>query len=281
MKTPETPESLLLARIASALERLAPAPLDETDPSVHPAYVWEGGSLRALSTLTAQPLSRFVGVDAQRAALLENASRLARGLPAHDVLLWGARGMGKSGLIKAVAAELQAKGCALALIEVERDDIARIELLLRRLAGVPRSFMIFCDDLSFDADERYYRRLRSVLEGGVDARPANCRFHVTSNRRHLVARDITENDVANAINPRDIIDDKLALADRFGLSLGFHACDQATYIAMIETYAAAYELDFDTADAIAWAMGRGARSGRVAWQYVQEIAGRAGVRLAS
>lgn len=279
MKTAEKPEINDLQRIAGALERLSPPPGAAIDLGAAPAYVWDTGGLRAVRALGAQPLRLFVGVDAQRDTLLENSRRLARGLPAHDVLLWGSRGMGKSGLVKSVVAHLQSTGEAIALVEVERDDIPSIAALLRQLAGVRRSFILFCDDLSFDADERHYRRLRSVLEGGVDARPANCRFYVTSNRRHLVPRERIENEAAHAVNARDVIDDKLALADRFGLSLGFHACDQATYVAMVGAYAAAHGLAFDAADAVTWATGRGARSGRVAWQYVQELAGRLGKAL--
>jgi hypothetical protein len=245
----------------------------------YPAYVWESGTLRAVERLVAQPVAAFVGIDAQRQALLDNTSRLAAGHAAHDVLLWGARGMGKSGLVKAAVAHLQASGAALAIVEVERDDIARLTPLLRRLAGSGRPFVLFCDDLSFDADERHYRRLRSVLDGGVEPRPANCRFYVTSNRRQLVARDIHDNELQNAVNVRDVLDDRLALADRFGLSLGFHHCDQTTYLAIVETYAVRHGLPFHPADALAWATGRGARSGRVAWQYAQELAGREGKSL--
>lgn len=279
MNTPESHENTVLQTISEALTRLAPLPPDAADLSAAPAYVWDAGHLREVPVLEAQPLARFVGVDAQRETLLENTERLAKGLPAHDVLLWGSRGMGKSGLVKAVALHLQRQGAALALVEVERDDIPTISVLLRKLADSPRRFILFCDDLSFDADERHYRRLRSVLEGGVEARPSNCRFYVTSNRRHLVPREMRENELADAINARDVIDDRLALADRFGLSLGFHACDQATYLAMIGAYAAAHGLQFDATEAVGWATGRGARSGRVAWQYVQELAGRAGKRL--
>jgi predicted AAA+ superfamily ATPase len=279
METPEPPEFNTLRRIAEALERQSPVPFHSIDLLGSPAYVWDNDRLRPVQELVAQPLVLYVGVDAQRSTLFENSRRLARGLPAHDALLWGSRGMGKSGLVKSVVRQLQQDGERIALIEIERDDIPTISTLLRTLSNVERSFVLFCDDLSFDADESHYRRLRSVLEGGIDARPGNCRFYVTSNRRHLVAREFIEQEAASAINARDVIDDRLALADRFGLSLGFHACDQNTYVAMIAAYTHAYSLTFDAADAIAWATGRGARSGRVAWQYVQELAGRQGKPL--
>ena len=278
MKTPDSDAGDALRRIAAALERLTP-PAAAADLDAAPAFVWDAGRLRPVARLAAQPLAMFVGVDAQRQALVDNTRRLAAGLPAHDVLLWGSRGMGKSGLVKAVIAELQAERAPIALVEVERDDIPAIAGLLRLLGASERRFVLFCDDLSFDTDERHYRRLRSVLEGGVEARPPNCRFYVTSNRRHLVPRELIENEVALAVNARDVVDDKLALADRFGLSLGFHACDQQTYVAMVAAYAARFGLPMDERDAIAWATGRGGRSGRVAWQYIEELAGRAGKRL--
>lgn len=263
-----------LARIADALERLAPAPAAAADPKRGDAFVWTGSALRAVDSLKAQPLDRLLGIDSQKAALLANSERHARGLPSHDVLLWGSRGMGKSALVKAVHRALAVSG--LGLVEVARDDVTTLPALFRTLGTVDRRFLLFIDDLSFEADESEYKALRSVLEGGVEARPDNCRLYVTSNRRHLVPRDIAENEAATAINPRDVIDDRLALSDRFGLSLGFHACDQTTYLAIVGGYAAAHELPFDEADALAWAVGRGSRSGRVAWQYVQELAGRDG-----
>ncbi|MCA3254435.1 MAG: DUF815 domain-containing protein, partial [Alphaproteobacteria bacterium] len=195
-------------------------------------------------------------------------------LPAHDVLLWGSRGMGKSALVKSAAA-----ATGLALVEAARAEIGTLPALFRSLGTSGRQTLVFIDDLSFEADDRDYKALRSVLEGGIESRPDCVRLAVTSNRRHLVARDIAENDVGSAINPRDVIDDRLALADRFGLSLGFHNCDQPTYLAIVEAYCAAHALPFVAADALTWSVTRGARSGRVAWQYVQELAGREGVRL--
>jgi predicted AAA+ superfamily ATPase len=266
-----------LARIADALERLAPTPPAPADPRVGAAFVWSGTALRAIEAPRAQPLDLLLGIDAQKAAALINSERHARGLPAHDVLLWGSRGMGKSAVVKSVHAALAGQG--LGLVEVARDDLATLPALFRVLGRIDRRFLLFIDDLSFETGEQEYKLLRSVLEGGIEARPDNVRLYVTSNRRHLVPREAAENEAAGAINPRDVIDDRLALADRFGLSLGFHACDQPTYLAMVEGYAKRFCLPFDTADALAWSVARGSRSGRVAWQYVQEVAGREGKRL--
>jgi predicted AAA+ superfamily ATPase len=263
------------------LDRLAPIPAAKHASPDTGAWVWSHHGLRAVPAPRAQPLANFLGVDVQKATLLENCRRLAAGLPAHDVLLWGARGMGKSSLVKAVHAHLA--GTGLALVQVTRDDIATLPDLFALLGPRnPRAFIVFVDDLSFEADEHQYKAMRSVLEGGVEERPDNVRVIVTSNRRHLVARDMSENDAAaghGAINPRDVIDDRLALADRFGLSLGFHNCDQPTYLAIVAGYAATYGLIADPAEALGWAMTRGSRSGRVAWQYIQDVAGRDGVTL--
>ncbi len=267
----------LLARIADALDRLAPPPPPAADPQSGAHFIWEEHRLRAVVPPPPQPLDRFVGVDAQRAALLANATRHAHRLPAHDVLLWGARGMGKSSLVRSIHHTLAATG--LALVQVARDDIGSLPALFRQLAATPRQFLIFADDLSFEADEHQYKALRSVLDGGIEARPESARIIVTSNRRHLVSRDHAEAEAAAAVNPRDLLDDRLALADRFGLSLGFHNCDQATYLAMVHGYAAAHRLHVDDSAAVAWALARGNRSGRVAWQFIQEAAGAASVRL--
>lgn len=266
----------LLTRIADALDRLAPLPPPVADPASGDAFVWTAAGLGAVTAGRAQPLSAFVGVDAQRDSLLENSRRHARGLPAHDVLLWGSRGMGKSSLVKAVVAALRTAGDDLVLIQVARDDIATLPGLFAALAGTPRRALVFADDLSFEADETQYKALRSVLDGGIAARPDNVRLVVTSNRRHLVPRAHADND---AINPRDVLDDRLALADRFGLSLGFHNADQDTYLAIVAGYAAAHGLTADPHEALAWAVQRGHRSGRVAWQFIEEIAGAAGQRL--
>ena len=267
----------LLARIAAALDRLAPPPPPSADPLAHPAYVWREGALLAARAFAPMPLDLLEGMDAQKQAVLENMRRLAKGLPAHDVLLWGARGTGKSALVKSALGAVQQEGGALALVEVGGDGIVELPGLFASLAEVDRAFVIFVDDLGFAEPSEAPRLLRSVLEGGAEARPGNVRLHVTANRRHIVPRDMAEQE--SAINPRDAADDKLALADRFGLSLGFHVVDQPTYVAIVEGYARAYGLQIDAQDAISWATQRGGRSGRVAWQYVVELAGRQGKRL--
>lgn len=263
-----------LARIAAALERLSPPPPAPADLSTHPAYLWREGVLTPASRFAPMPLALLTGIDAQKGQVLENSRRLAMGHAAHDILLWGSRGAGKSMLVKSVTAALQADGMALALVEVAADRLDTLPRLFGEIADIPRAFILFVDDIGFGEDERAARALRSLLEGGAEARPGNARLYVTSNRRHIVPREMSEQD--DPINPRDARDDRLALADHFGLSIGFHACDQAAYLAMIEAYAAHYGLDFDPRDAIGWAMRRGGRSGRVAWQYAVELAGRAG-----
>lgn len=267
----------VLERIADALERLAPPPPPATDWLVHPAYVWSGSGARAVYALEAPSLALIRGVDAQKAAVAENVARLARGASAHDMLLWGARGMGKSALIRAaVCAVDEAHPGRIALVQAAPDD--SLANLLAALRQTDRRFLILLDDLGFDADDASSaRRLRSWLEGGVEARPANVRLAVTSNRRAIVERHMAEQD--DPINPRDVVDDRLALADRFGLSLGFHACSQDDYLAIIAGYAAHYGLEFQAGDALGWSKQRGSRSGRVAWQFVNELAGRAGRSL--
>jgi predicted AAA+ superfamily ATPase len=260
-----------LDRIAAALERLSPPPPTPADPLAHPAYVWRGDHLSAARAFAPLPLDLLVNVEAQKDALLANLTRLAAGAAAQDVLLWGARGTGKSALVKAAVGAVQATG-ALALVEVTAERIETLPALFALLAPVPRAFVIFLDDLGFDAAADA-RTLRSLLEGGAEARPANARLIVTSNRRHLLLRDIAGQ--ASAINPRDSVDDELALADRFGLSLGFHALDQDGYLAIVRGYTERHGLAFDPAEAVQWATRRGSRSGRVAWQYVVDLAGRA------
>ncbi|GGB20227.1 ATPase AAA [Sphingomonas metalli] len=263
-----------LDRIAAALERLSPPPAPAADPSAHPAYRWSAGTLAAARGFVAQPLDRLVGIDRQKAALTDNLARLAKGHAAHDVLLWGARGTGKSALVKSAVAAVQATGGDLALVEVAA--LAELPALFTALAPVRRGFAVFLDDLGVDAPAEA-RALRSVLEGGAEPRPANVRLLVTANRRHLQPRDIAEQD--SAINPRDSVDDHLALADRFGLSLGFHALDQEGYLAIVRGYLSPLGLPFDPDEAVRWATQRGSRSGRVAWQYVTEVAGRAGMAV--
>jgi len=265
-----------LARIAAALERLAPEGPVSADVRAHPAYIWRGAALTPARAFAALPLEQLHGIEAQKAALVANLDRLAHGHAAHDVLLWGSRGTGKSALVKAAVAHLQAAGGDIALIEIATHDLETLPRLFAEIAMVPRAFALFIDDLGFDAAADG-RALRSMLEGGAEARPANARLLVTSNRRHLIPRDIAEQ--YSAINPRDAIDDQLALADRFGLSLGFHVMDQSGYLAIVEGYTLAHRLPFDPADAIGWATRRGSRSGRVAWHYIVDLAGRHGKPL--
>lgn len=267
-----------LARIAAALERIAPPSLPPTDWSASPAYVWSGATVLAVPDLQAIALDRLVGIAAQKASFTENVRRHAAGLPAHDALLWGARGMGKSALVKAAVANQQTEGAPIALVQAGGgpEGLVTLPALFDQLGGIDRRFVVFIDDIGFDGPEASSaaRSLRSLLEGGAMARPANVRLAVTSNRRAIVERQMSEQD--DPINPRDAVDDRMALADRFGLSLGFHACDQDSYLAMIAGYAQAYGLAFDAEDALLWARQRGARSGRIAWHYVVELAGRAG-----
>jgi predicted AAA+ superfamily ATPase len=266
----------LLSRIADALDRLAPPPTPPADPRAHPAYVWRGHSLAAARAFAPLPLAMLRGVEAQREALVANLDRLAAGHAAQDVLLWGARGTGKSALVKSAVADVQARGGDLALVEAVTLHLDTLPELFATLAAADRPFVIFLDDLGFDAAGDA-RALRSMLQGGAEARPENTRLLVTSNRRHLIPRDIAEQ--ASAINPRDAVDDSLALADRFGLSLGFHVVDQDTYLDIVRGYAEAHGLAFDPAEAVGWATRRGSRSGRVAWQYVVDLAGRSGKSL--
>ena len=265
-----------IARIANALDRLSPPAPAPADPLAHPAYIWRGDTLTAARDFTAVPLDQLRNIDLQKAALVANLERLAAGSAAHDVLLWGARGTGKSALVKSATAFVQAAGGDLALIEVVTTRLDTLPALFATIAPVRRAFILFVDDLGFDAAGDA-RALRSMLEGGAEARPGNARLVVTSNRRHLIPRDIAEQE--SAINPRDSIDDSLALADRFGLSLGFHAIDQDTYLAIVQGYAAAHGLAFDPQEAIGWATRRGSRSGRVAWHYIVDLAGRSGRSL--
>jgi predicted AAA+ superfamily ATPase len=266
-----------LARIAAALERLSPPPPVAADPRTHPAYVWRGTTLVAARQFAPLRLELLTGIDAQKTAFVANVRRLAAGAAAHDVLLWGAKGTGKSALAKSAVAAVQAEGADLAMVEIAADRLDTLPVLFALLAPVSRAFLLFVDDIGFEAGGPETRLLRSLLEGGAEARPDNARLCVTSNRRHIVARDIAEQE--SAINARDVVDDRLALADRFGLSLGFHAIDQDTYLAIVARYCGSHGLAFDAADACAWALARGARSGRVAWSYVTELAGRAGRRL--
>ena len=275
-----------LDRIAAALERMSPAAAPAASLAKGEAFVWHADEnrLEAVAKVNRLDLALLQGIERQRESLLDNTRRFARGLPANNALLWGARGMGKSSLVKAVhgAVNREAKG-ALALVEIHREDIPSLPRLLGVLRGASRRTILFCDDLSFDGQDAAYKSLKAVLEGGVEGRPDNVIFYATSNRRHLMPRDMIDNERATAIHGGEAIEEKVSLSDRFGLWLGFHACDQETFFAMIDGYAAAFGLEIDRAqlhrDAIEWSVSRGARSGRVAWQFIQDVAGRLGKRL--
>ena len=268
-----------LARIADALDRLAPPAIPAIDWRTAPAYVWDHAGPRAVARLQAPALSLLRGIDRQKTMVTANVARLAAGHAAHDMLLWGSRGMGKSALLRAsVVAQQDTSPQSIALVQVAPDALAGLSALFAQLGGIDRRFLVFIDDLGFeDSDGSGPRALRSWLEGGVEARPANVRLAVTSNRRAIVVRHASEQD--DPINPRDAVDDKLALADRFGLSIGFHNCNQDDYLDIITGYAEQLGLDWEIADALEWSRRRGARSGRVAWHYVTELAGRAGKEL--
>ncbi len=268
-----------LARIAAALERLAPGPGPDVELGDAPAFVFGPARMRAVDRLDAPPLDLLRGIDEQKERVVTNVLRLAQGHAAHDMLLWGARGMGKSALLRsAVASAQMMHRDALALVQVSQEALAGLTQLFALLGGHERRFLVFIDDLGFeDEDGSGLRQLRSWLEGGVEARPGNVRLAVTSNRRAIVARHQSEQD--DPVNQRDAVDDKLALADRFGMSIGFHNCSQDDYLEIIAAYADAHGLGWDRGDALEWSRRRGGRSGRVAWQYVVELAGRAGRAL--
>lgn len=271
--TPQTPA--MLSRIADALDRLAPLTPVPADLDTHPAYRWDGTTLSAITDFQPLDYALITGIDAQKAACLENTRRLANGFAAHDILLWGARGTGKSATVAACVGAVQQEGLPLALIEVATDDLRSLATLFTLLRKSDRPMVLFIDDLGFDSDfGADARALRSLLQGGITARGRHVRLYATSNRRHIVPRSLSEQD--DPINPRDVVDDRMALSDRFGLSLGFHALDQEAYVAIVQRYAQRLGLDVDPAEAISWATQRGSRSGRVAWQYVVELAGRAG-----
>lgn len=266
----------VLTRIAQALERLAP-PVSDPAPANAPAYIWHQGSLRAATGFAPVSLDVLAGIDAQKAAVLENSRRLAAGHAAHDILLWGARGAGKSALVKSTVAAVQAEGGHLCLVEAACDELDRLPDLFALLARDARPAIVFIDDMGFEQGDPQMRHIRSVLDGGISARPGHVRLYVTANRRHIVPRNLDEQ--SSAINPRDAVDDNLALADRFGLSLGFHACAQDVWLEMVAGYAKKLGLSFDPQEALTWATQRGARSGRIAWHYAVELAGRAGKKI--
>jgi uncharacterized protein len=276
----------ILGRIAAALERLAPQVPAAPDFAAAEAFVWypEGRRLAAVRRVNRVEMALLKGIDRVRDLLVENTERFARGLPANNALLWGARGMGKSSLVKAAHASIGAAhpAAGLKLIEIHREDIESLPELMGILRGAPQRFIVFCDDLSFDAEDTSYKSLKTMLEGGIEGRPENVIFYATSNRRHLMARDMMENERATAINPGEAVEEKVSLSDRFGLWLGFHRCSQDEYLAMVDAYVARYRVPIEAAElrreALEWATTRGARSGRVAWQYVQDLAGRLGVK---
>ena len=283
-----TDETLIpvLERIAGALERLAPAPAPEPDLGRADAYVWqaEHSRLNPVAKVNRVDFPLLKGIDAQAETLLQNTRQFAAGSPANNALLWGARGTGKSSLVKAVHAEINQGGVTpLLLVEIHREDIASLPRLLDVLRKSERRTVLFCDDLSFDAEDSDYKSLKAVLEGGVEGRPENVIFYATSNRRHLMAREMIENERSTAINRSESTEEKVSLSDRFGLWLGFHNMDQATYFAICQGYADHYDLDIGAdelrAQALEWSMTRGSRSGRVAWQFIQDLAGKQGKPL--
>ena len=273
-----------LARIAEALDRLAPPAPPAPDFASAEAFVWRaaGSVFHPVAKVNRVDLSLLEGVALQRDILFSNTARFAKGLPANNALLWGARGMGKSSLVKAVHGALAGEG-RLKLVEIHREDIEALPDLLGALAGEPFQFIVFCDDLSFDGPETSYKALKTALEGGVEGRPANVLFYATSNRRHLMPRDMVENESAQAIHGKEAVEEKVSLSDRFGLWIGFHNCSQDDYLAMVFGYARHYRLEAPEAEiraqALEWTMTRGARSGRVAWQFVTDLAGRLGRTL--
>ncbi|MBC6436615.1 MAG: ATP-binding protein [Rhodobacteraceae bacterium] len=275
----------LLTRIAEALERLRPPPATAPDWAQADAFVWqaEPDRLAPVAPVSRVELRLLLGIDQARDTLLANSLQFARGLPANNALLWGARGMGKSSLIKAVHADVLRRGLPAKMVEIMREDLSSIGRLLALLRGAPVQVILFCDDLSFSHDDQHYKSLKAVLDGGVEGRPDNVIFYATSNRRHLMPRDMIENERSSAISPSEAVEEKVSLSDRFGLWLGFHPCSQDEYLAMIRGYCTAYGVDIPDVDlrseAVAWQAARGARSGRVAWQYFTDLAGRRGVTL--
>ena len=306
-----TTEADFLARIAAALERLSPQPPAAPDFEAAEAFVWhaDGARFEPVKHVNRVPLSLLRGIDRVASQLLDNTSRFARGLPANNALLWGTRGMGKSSLVKAAHAEVRNKGVRpsgsdtpsasrrsaavsdpqgltppdLKLIEIHREDIASLPACLNLLRASRHRFIVFCDDLSFDHDDTSYKSLKAVLEGGIEGRPENVLFYATSNRRHLMPREMIDNERATAINPGEAVEEKVSLSDRFGLWLGFHNCSQDDYLAMVRAYVAYHGLKAEetvwSPEALEWSITRGSRSGRVAWQFVQDLAGRLGQQL--
>jgi len=275
-----------LARIADALDRLSPPPPPKADLSAAEGFVWhaDGDRLVPVQHINRVDVTLLRGIRRQIATLEDNTRRFAKGLPANNALLWGARGMGKSSLVKAIHARVNEEtGRNLALVELHREDIESLPRLLSMVSGQPKRVLLFCDDLSFDEGDTSYKSLKAVLDGGIEGRPENVLFYATSNRRHLLSRDMIENETSTAIHASEAVEEKVSLSDRFGLWLGFHACDQDTYFDMVRGYVSAYGLDIEEAqllkEAKEWAVTRGNRNGRVAFQYIQDLAGRLGQRI--
>ena len=275
-----------LDRLSDLIERAVPAAAAAPDFGAADAFVWHpmAKRLQPVAKVNRIELTLLKGIDRVRDLLVENTERFARALPANNVLLWGARGMGKSSLVKAVHAGVnRSAGQALKLVEIHREDIETLPELMALLRDAGHRFILFCDDLSFDAEDTSYKSLKAALEGGIEGRPDNVVFYATSNRRHLLPRDMMENERSTAINPHEAVEEKVSLSDRFGLWLGFHKCSQEEYLAMVQGYVRHYRLaiaeDVLTHEALEWATTRGSRSGRVAWQFIEDLAGRLGVRL--
>jgi predicted AAA+ superfamily ATPase len=285
MSTPSPDWGPTLQRIAEALERLAPPAPPAPDFARAEAFLWQAqrGFLQPVAKVNRIPLALLVGIDHIRDILVENTRRFARGFPANNVLLWGARGMGKSSLVKSAHGAMLAEGLGLKLIEIHREDINTLPALMNLLRAAPFRFILFCDDLSFDAGESSYKALKAVLDGGIEGRPENVLFYATSNRRHLLPRDMIDNERSTAINPGEAVEEKVSLSDRFGLWLGVHKCSQDDYLAMIDAYAAHFGLALPKDElhwqALEWSTTRGSRAGRVAFQFIQDLAGRKGVTL--
>ena len=280
----------ILTRIAESLERLAPPPPPVPDFASADGFLWHAGAkaggygvLQPVGRINRIPLDLLVGIDHIRDILVDNTRRFSEGHTANNVLLWGARGMGKSSLVKAAHGAMVAKGHPLKLIELHREDIESLPELMNLLRAAPYRFILFCDDLSFDAGENSYKSLKAVLDGGIEGRPENVLFYATSNRRHLLPRDMMENERSTAINPSEAVEEKVSLSDRFGLWLGVHKCSQDEYLAMIDAYAAHFGLEMPVEEmhheALEWSTTRGSRAGRVAWQYINDLAGRLGKKI--
>ncbi len=282
----KTQELAELQKIAQALARLSPAPAKSPDFAKTAAFVWNGpiSGLSPVAIVNRVDIFLLKGIDQSRDTLIENTTRFAKGLSANNALLWGARGMGKSSLVKSVHAQVAASVKALKVVEIHREDIGTLPLLMTLLRSAPKfRFIVFCDDLSFDAQDTSYKSLKAALDGGLEGRPENVVFYATSNRRHLLPRDMIENERSTAISPSEAVQEKVSLSDRFGLWLGFHNCSQDEYFEMVHGYAAHFGLKLAKADlehrANEWSVTRGARSGRVAWQFIQDLAGQMGKRI--